>query len=113
MLARGGCPLRLHAVVHDLRREPSWREEWVTSALEAILRECKRRSFDSLALEPLGAVHGRLAPERFVDLLEGALTAAPAATVRRIWLVSDGAQRRLFDDRLRTLTRPGRRDMES
>jgi len=82
-----GRPLRLLAVVHDLSREPTWREEWVASALAAILAECEARGIRSLALPPLGARHGSLAPPRFEELLAEALRAAPPLRLERLWLV--------------------------
>lgn len=39
VLVRGKSPLQLLAVVHDLNQEPSWRENWVAKALEAVFRE--------------------------------------------------------------------------
>jgi hypothetical protein len=70
---RDGRPLRLHAVVHDLSEDPTWKEEWVGAALAGILREVEGRGLRSLALPMLGAVHGKLPLARFVDLLRAAL----------------------------------------
>jgi hypothetical protein len=69
LVVRGGHPARLHAIVHDLDEEPSWREEWVVSALHEVLREVGTRGLRSISLPLLGGVHGSLAPGRFAELL--------------------------------------------
>lgn len=86
VVVQNGRPVRLLAVVHDLSEDPTWREEWVASALAEILRHCERHRLAALALPLLGTRHGGLAPERFVELLRGALLAAPGS-VARLWLV--------------------------
>lgn len=105
---RGGRPTELLAVVHDLGREPTWREGWVESALEQVFREAGARGLRRLALPLLGAVHGRMHPYRFLALLAGTLARVggppPSALClqvpRRVdprdaralaWLWSDGA----------------------
>lgn len=87
VVVRGGRPLRLLAVVHDLAAEPTWREEWIGEALAGVLREVERRRLRSLGLPLLGTRHGRLEPERFMVLLRRALAAGAPAELRRLWLV--------------------------
>ncbi len=86
LVVRGGHPLRLHAIVHDLDEAPSWREEWVASALREVLREVEARQLGSLALPLLGCVHGSLAPDRFAELLKGALTEATVERLDEVWV---------------------------
>lgn len=86
---RGGTPPRISAVVHDLSLDPTWDERWVVLALAASLRLAEERGFHSLGLQPLGCVHGRLAPQRFPQLLRGALDVTELRNVRRIWLIGD------------------------
>jgi hypothetical protein len=85
---RRGRPLRLHAVVHDVALEPTWREEWVALALEACLVEADRLGVRALRLPVLGAVHGRLHARRFAALLRGALGAAEGRSLERVWVVA-------------------------
>lgn len=87
VVVRGGRPLRLLAVVHDLGAEPTWKEEWIAAALAGVLGEAGRRGLGSLALPLLGTRHGRLAPERFMVLLRRALAAGVPAALKRLWLV--------------------------
>ena len=93
-VVRAGTPLRISAVVHDLSQDPTWTEEWVVQSLIASLRLADERGFRGLGLQPLGCVHGRLAPERFPPLLRRALEDAEPRNVKRIWLIGDPG---LFD----------------
>ena len=85
VLSGGGRPLRLHAVVHDMSCEPSWREEWVQGALERLFEVVRRRRIARLAMPLLGTVHGRLDPERALALTLSALPEADAPP-HRLWL---------------------------
>jgi len=87
VLVKGGVPIRLLAVVHDLNEDPSWREEWIAAALARIFQNSERRGFHSLALPLLGTMHGRLGKDRALALLTRHLTERPPARLRRIWLV--------------------------
>jgi O-acetyl-ADP-ribose deacetylase (regulator of RNase III) len=77
----------LLAIVHDLNQEPSWREEWVASALEGIFREAESRRLRSIALPFLGTLHGSLKKERFVELLRCALERMSPNHLKRLWLL--------------------------
>ena len=89
---REGRPLRLHAVVHDLSEDPTWKEEWVGAALSNILHESERRAVCRLALPVLGAVHGKLPLVRFVDLLRAGLEhSCPAGLESLVLLAPKGA----------------------
>jgi deoxyribonuclease V len=87
VLVRPGRPLRFHAVVHDLGRDPTWTEEWIETALRELLETADGRGLRALGLEPLGCRHGNLLLDRFLILLERAIRAAPRRNLRRIWLV--------------------------
>jgi hypothetical protein len=87
VIVQKGPPLRLLAVVHDLNQDPSWKEEWVASALEGIFHEAERRNLRSLALPLLGTLHGSLEKKRFMALLRGAMEQTATNYPRRLWLV--------------------------
>jgi hypothetical protein len=87
VVAREGSPMQLLAVIHDLSQEPTWREEWIVAALDAVLREADARNVRDLALPPLGRVHGALPRERLVVLLGAALRARPPRHLERLFLV--------------------------
>jgi hypothetical protein len=87
LLVRDGSPLRFLAVVHDLNEEPTWREEWIIGALEAIFQEAERRGLRSIALPFLGTLHGSLDKARFLVLLRSVLERIVANHLKRVWLV--------------------------
>ncbi|MGD2216178.1 MAG: hypothetical protein PVJ64_05455 [Gemmatimonadales bacterium] len=86
LVVRGERPVRFHAIVHDLDEEPSWREEWVASALREVFREAKARGIRSISLPLLGSVHGSLAPGRFAELLSDALAEKGLEKLDEVWL---------------------------
>jgi len=88
ILVKGRNPLLFLAIVHDLNKEPSWKEEWISTALEGILREAERRRVSSLALPLLGTRHGSLENNRFLMLLRNALERNPPKNLKRIWLMT-------------------------
>ena len=85
---REGSPLRLHAVIHDLSEDPTWKDEWVDTALAGILREVERRELRTLALPVLGAVHGKLPLGRFLGLLRAALERSRPACLESLVLLA-------------------------
>lgn len=87
VVACPGRPLRLRAIVHDLDREPSWREEWIATATAAALEAAWRRGLTRLALPLLGTVHGRLPRARALALLDDALASAAGYIPETLWLV--------------------------
>jgi len=87
ILVKGKDPLQFLAIVHDLNQEPSWKEEWVSNALEGILREAERRRISSLALPMLGTRYGSLESKCFLMLLRNALERNPPKNLKRIWLI--------------------------
>ena len=92
VLVKGGSPLRFLAIVHNLDKEPSWREEWVGKALEGVLRESERRGLRSIGLPFLGTLHGSLEKERFLVLLRSALERVTSTHPERIWLMEPEAE---------------------
>jgi len=87
VLVKGKRPLRLLAIVHDLNQEPSWREEWIASALDGIFREAEDRRLRSIALPLIGTLHGSLEKQRFAVLLRYALERTSPRHLKRLWLV--------------------------
>jgi len=77
VLVKNGCPMRLLAIVHDLDREPSWRQDWIFQALDLIFRETVIRNFHSVAIPLLGAVYGAFDIQHFLNLLRDVLKRIP------------------------------------
>jgi hypothetical protein len=87
VLVQGKRPLRMLAIVHDLNREPTWREEWVESALRGVFREAETRRLNSLALPFIGTLHGRLKKEHFIRMLREVLQTTECMYLKNVWLV--------------------------
>lgn len=97
VMVKEGPPLSLLAVVHDLEQEPSWKEEWIASALDGIFREAESRKLRSIALPMLGTLHGSLEKQRFLVLLREALERSSPEHLARLWLVvPEGMTREVF-----------------
>lgn len=84
VVIRAGSPPELLAVVHDLEREPTWRREWITAALQEVMRRVEREAIGCLALPILGAVHGNASPYAFLEALRGALRPSPPTALGRL-----------------------------
>jgi len=87
ILVKGKDPHRILAIVHDFNEEPTWREEWIESALEAVFQEAENRKLESIALPMLGTKHGSLEEKRFLALLRSVLDRTSFPHPKRIWLV--------------------------
>ncbi len=98
VIVKGKYPYWLLAVVHDLNQEPSWKEEWVTHALDRIFQETEKRKLKSIAVPLLGTLHGNLEKPRFLSLLRAALERKQPACLSRLWLVVQvGTTRQILD----------------
>jgi hypothetical protein len=97
VLVRGKTPLMLLAVIHDLNQEPSWKEEWIETALKGIFQESERRRLGSIALPLMGTVHGTLDTGIAVDLIVRVLGQCALKHLCRLWLiVPAGAAREII-----------------
>ena len=88
-----GAPLRLHAVVHDLNEEPSWKEAWVRAALCGIFEQAEQHGIRTLRLPLLATKYGGLPTNDFMGMLRAAIdrqAACSTRNLRSIWLVRDG-----------------------
>ncbi len=87
VMVREKFPLEILAVVHDLDREPSWKEEWIAAALDEVLRVVAARKVRAIASPLLGTIHASLRPKRAAGLLREALKRGVPKTLERIWLI--------------------------
>ena len=101
-----GHPLQFLAIVHDVDCEPTWREQWVQSALVEVFREAEKRELSAVALPLLGTRHGRLQPLRFAELLAAALLGTKLNHLKRLWLVAPTDQIAVVVERLQALLDP-------
>lgn len=88
VLPKGDSPPRYLAIVHDLNQDPTWREEWIESALDRVFQISDERKIQTIALPLLGTLHGDFDKRRFVVLLRRVLERVSPVYLRRIWMVT-------------------------
>jgi hypothetical protein len=88
VLVRKGPPLRLLAVVHDVNREPTCREQWVEKALSNLFQKADQLGLRSLSMPLLANRHGRLPIDRLALLLSRILQTRSSGSLEQIWVVS-------------------------
>ena len=84
---RKGKPLRFLAIVHDVNQEPTWKEEWIVTALKQVFREGEKRKISAMGLPLLGTKHGHLDKLRFVALLAEVLNLFVFDHLKQLWLI--------------------------
>lgn len=86
VVVRGGSPLSILAVVHDLSADPTWKREWVASALAASLEEAEIRELEAVSVPVLGARHGKLPVGEFCRMLVEAMGRLQPRYIRYLWI---------------------------
>jgi hypothetical protein len=94
VVVRRGDVLELLAVVHDLSAEPTWRREWVRSALQAALSEAELRELTALSVPLLGARHGSMSAGEFCALLVSSMRDLQPRYIRYLWVRTSGSEGR-------------------
>jgi hypothetical protein len=84
---KGQNPLRFLAIVHDVNQDPTWKEEWVETAIREIFREAEQRKLCTIGLPLLGTLHGTLQFRRFIELLGQVLKQTCINHLKRLWLI--------------------------
>jgi hypothetical protein len=87
VVVKGRHPLRMLAVVHELDKDPTWKNEWVEIALNGIFQEAERRKLQSLALPFIGTLHGRLKNKAFIQMLRKVLRTTKCTYLKNLWLI--------------------------
>lgn len=99
VLLQGQAPLRILAIVHDFNQDPSWKEEWIESALRKALEGSQELGIRSLALPFLGTVHGSLDKRRFLEILVRVLHEARPTYLNLLWLMApEGESSQIIKD---------------
>ena len=99
VLVKGAFPFKFLAIIHDLDQDPSWKEKWISEALENIFRRSRELNICSLAIPLLGSVHGRFDKKQFVRLLRLYLERASAKNLKELWLIApNGINHEIFQD---------------
>ena len=86
LILREGDPMRILAVVHDLDRDPTWKESWVSKALTELFREAEERGICELLVSLFGPVRGGMPARSFLQLLSEVMRARARGTDVRVWI---------------------------
>ena len=88
VLVKSYNPIRLLAIVHDLDCDPSWKIDWIKSAINNIFSLCDEKQLASLALPLLGTQFGKFKNKEFLKLLVNQLLFNQLDYPQRIWLLA-------------------------
>ena len=88
IVVRGHNPVRLMAVVHDVNKDPTWREKWIKKALCEIFKEADIRRLSALGLPLIGTKHGKLKNHRFAELLAKAMKKSAFNHLKKLWIIA-------------------------
>lgn len=88
VLIKGRNPIRMLAVVHDVNREPTWKEEWIEKAVCTVFQKAEGLKIKTLGLPLLGTKHGKLDYQRFAGLLARCLQSCEFKYLKLVWLIA-------------------------
>jgi hypothetical protein len=97
VLVRKTKPLRFLAIVHDIDCEPTWREEWIASAINGIVEEAEWRRLASLGMPLIGTRHGNVEMRRVALWLGRCLSHTSFRYLKRVWVIApEGSETELM-----------------
>jgi hypothetical protein len=97
VLVRKTEPLRFLAIVHDIDCEPTWREEWIASAINGTVEEAEWRRLASLGMPLLGTRHGNVEMRRVALWLGRCLSRTSFRYLKRVWVIApEGSETELM-----------------
>ena len=88
VLVRKAEPLQLLAIVHDIDCQPTWREEWIASAINGIIEEAEWRRLDAIGLPLIGTRHGNIETRRVALWLGRCLSRTTFRHLKRVWVIA-------------------------
>ena len=88
VLVKKAEPLQFLAIVHDIDREPTWREDWIASAINGVIEEAEWRRLESVAVPLIGTRHGNVEMRRVALWLGSCLSRTTFRYLKRIWVIA-------------------------
>jgi hypothetical protein len=88
VLVRKATPLQFLAIVHDIDCEPTWREEWIASAINGVIEEAEWRRLSSIGVPLIGTRHGNIEMRRVALWLGRCLSRSSFRFLRRVWVIA-------------------------
>lgn len=88
VLVRKSNPLQFLAIVHDIDCQPTWREEWIASAINGVVEEAEWRRLASLGLPLIGTRHGKVETRRVALWIGRCLARTSFRYLKRVWIIA-------------------------
>jgi len=88
VLVRKTEPLQFLAIVHDIDCQPTWREEWIASAINGAIEEAEWRRLESIGLPLIGTRHGNIEMRRVALWLGRCLSRTSFRFLKRVWVIA-------------------------
>jgi hypothetical protein len=88
VLVKKAEPLQLLAIVHDIDCDPTWREEWIASAINGIVEEAEWRRLGAIGLPLIGTRHGHIETRRVALWLGRCLSRTTFRYLKRVWVIA-------------------------
>lgn len=97
ILVRKTKPLQFLAIVHDIDCQPTWREEWIASAINGAIEEAEWRHLESIGLPLIGTRHGKIEIRRVALWLGRCLSRTSFRYLKRVWVIApEGSETELM-----------------
>ncbi len=97
VLVRKTKPLQFLAIVHDIDCQPTWREEWIASAINGVIEEAEWRRLESVGLPLIGTRHGNVEMRRVALWLGRCLSRTSFRNLKRVWVIApEGSETELM-----------------
>ena len=97
VLVRKTDPLQFLAIVHDIDCQPTWREEWIASAINGAIEEAEWRRLASIGLPLIGTRHGNIEMRRVALWLGRCLSRSSFRFLKRVWVIApEGSETELM-----------------
>jgi hypothetical protein len=97
VLVRKTKPLQFLAIVHDIDCAPTWREEWIASAINGTVEEAEWRRLSSLGIPLIGTRHGNVEMRRVALWLGRCLSRTAFRYLKRVWIIApEGSETELM-----------------
>jgi hypothetical protein len=79
--------LCLCAIVHDFDQDPSFKDQWVTSAIDESFVKCQEYGIRHLTMQVLGATYGPRSLDWFLELLNQRLSRCSGMTPDKVLIL--------------------------
>lgn len=88
VIVKKARPIEFLAIVHDIDCDPTWREEWIASAINGIIEEAEWHRIQSIGVPLIGTRHGSIEMRRVALWLGRCLSEKACRYLERVWVIA-------------------------